>query len=88
MPSDDSEADASAARPDPQTAPHAGLLSDLSPNFPPNLLEDALRLPLDRLMREARLWAIAPCLRQYANTRKTCWARPARWRILSAIPNN
>lgn len=69
MPSDDSEADASAARPDPQTAPHAGLLSDLSPNFPPNLLEDALRLPLDRLMREGAALghcALPPAVRQYA----------------------
>lgn len=69
MPSDDSEADASAARSDPQTAPHAGLLSDLSPNFPPNLLEDALRLPLDRLMREGAALghcALPPAVRQYA----------------------
>ena len=42
------------------------------PSLLPDLLEDALSSPLDR--PDAWGWArgIAPCLRQYANTRKTC----------------
>lgn len=69
MPPDNPDADASSAHSDPRTAPHAGLPSDLSPSLLPDLLEDALRLPLDRLMREGAALghcALPPAVRQYA----------------------
>ena len=74
MPPDNPDADASSAHSDPRTAPHAGLPSDLSPSLLPDLLEDALRLPLDRLMREGAALghcALPPAVRQYAENMLT-----------------